>query len=99
MKKKSLFWTTVCLCFLALLIPLMLVIDGFQARKYADLEADVKALEEKENELVEENKKLITDISILSSTDRIEKIAQEDLKMRKAESEEIVRVEMKGSNK
>ena len=39
-----------------------------------------------------ENKKLITDISLLSSSDRIEKIAEEDLGMRQAESKEIVRV-------
>ena len=53
----------------------------------------------KQADLVEQNKKLITDISVLSSSDRIEKIATEELEMRPAESDEIVRVEMKGSKK
>ena len=63
--------------------------------KYADLKKEVLSLERKQAELIEQNKKLITDISVLSSSDRIETIAEEELGMRKAESEEIVRVEMK----
>ena len=44
--------------------------------------------------VVEENKKLITDISLLSSAQRIGNIAENELDMHKAETEEIVRVEM-----
>ena len=58
------------------------------------VQSEVKALEQKQMELVEENKRLITDISLLSSGERIGKIAEEELGMHKAESEEIVRVEM-----
>ena len=39
---------------------------------------------------------LISDISLLSSTDRIEKIATEELGMHKAETSDIVRVQMAG---
>ena len=53
-------------------------------------------LEKKQEQLVEENKKLISDISLLSSTDRIEKIATEELGMHKAETSDIVRVQMAG---
>lgn len=55
-------------------------------------------LEKKQEKLIAENKKLITDISVLSSSDRIETIAENDLGMRKAETEEIVRVEMRKMN-
>ena len=90
---------TVLLCLVALCIPGLLVVDGIQSQKYADLKKEVLELEEKQQNLIEENKKLITDISLLSSSDRIEDIAENELGMRKAESEEIVRVEMKDEQK
>ena len=86
---------TVLYCILALLIPCLLAVAGIQAHRYTDLENEVKGLEKKQAELIEENKKLIKEISILSSTDRIENIAQNELGMREAETDEIVRVEMK----
>ena len=39
------------------------------------------------------------DISVLTSAERIERIAEEELGMHKAESEDIVRVEMTGEKK
>ena len=80
------------LCLLALSIPGLLVLNGIQSSKYRTLKKEVEDLERKQESLIEENKKLITDISLLSSSDRIEKIAEEDLGMRQAESKEIVRV-------
>ncbi len=85
----------VLLCLGALAIPSLLIFDAIQARKYASLADQVEALEVRQQELVEENKKLITDISLLSGTDRIESIAENELGMRKAETDEIIRVEMK----
>ena len=85
----------VLLCLGALSIPALLILDAVQARKYADLTDQVKQLESKQQELVEENKKLITDISLLSGTDRIESLAEGELGMRKAETDEIIGVEMK----
>ena len=55
-------------------------------------------MEKKQIELVEQNRKLISDISVLSSSERIEKIAEGELGMRKANTEDIVRVEIKGEN-
>ena len=55
--------------------------------------------EKKKERLIEQNKKLVSDISLLSSTDRIERIATEELGMHKAETEDIVRVEMNGVKK
>lgn len=89
----------VCVCLAAISIPAMLMIDAVQARKYSDLRKQVISLEEKQSELIEENKKLITDISLLSSADRIERLASEELGMRKAETDEIIRVEMKDTVK
>ncbi len=86
-------------CIAALSIPSLLIFDAFQARKYADLQKQVRDLERKQEELVEQNKKLITDISVLSGADRIESIAKDELGMRFAESDEIIRVEMKEKDK
>ena len=97
--KMSLIIKTVALCLVALLIPAMLIINAVQARKYSDLREQVLELEERQAEIIEENKKLITDISILSSADRIEKIAQDSLDMRKAETDEIIRVEIKDAGR
>ena len=89
----------IMICILALSIPALLVMNGIQSRKYTDLERQITALEKKQADLIEQNKKLITDISLLSNTDRIEKLAKDNLNMRPAETDEIVRVEMKDSSK
>lgn len=82
---------------LASLIPLLLILYSIQIKKYTDLSNEVTELERKQERLVEENKRLVSDISLLSSSTRIEKIAVEELGMHKAETDDIVRVEMKGN--
>ena len=97
MKEKSKDNIVKILCvLLALSIPFLLMMYALQAKKYSDLSKEISALEKKQEELIEENKKLVSDISLLSSNDRIEKIAVEELGMHKAESDDIVRVEMMG---
>ena len=98
MKKGSGIVRGIFIALLALCIPGALAVGGMRSRKYADLNKDVTDLETRQQALVDENKNLITDISLLSSTDRIERIADQELGMRQAESEEIVRVQMKGAN-
>ena len=80
-------------------IPLLLILYVFQAHRYAKLKSEVRSLETKQVELIEKNKKLISEISLLSSSDRIERIAEQELGMHKADTDEIVRVEIKGSTK
>lgn len=96
MKKKSALAKGVAICLLAASIPLFLAVDGIQARRFAQLEGEIADLERKQADLVEENKNLITGISVLASADRIEEIASGELGMRPAESNEIIRVEMGG---
>lgn len=82
-----------------LLIPFMLCVYGIQAKKYSDLTKEITELERSQEKLIEENKKLVNEISLLSSADRIEKIATEELGMHKADTEDIVRVEMTGEKR
>ena len=81
------------------MVPRLLFLYGFQAKRYSKLKLEIKALEQKQEKLIEENKKIVNEISILSSADRIEKIAVEELGMHKAQAEDIVRVEMTGEKK
>ena len=87
------------LCVIILAIPVLLCLYAVQARQYTNLVKEIKELELKQEKLIEENKKLVSDIAVLSSSDRIEKIAVEELGMHKAEAEDIVRVEMTGERK
>lgn len=94
MKKKSALAKGVAICLLAASIPLFLAVDGIQSRRFAQVEGEIAEMERKQTEMVEENKNLITGISVLASADRIEELASGQLGMRLAESNEIIRVEM-----
>ena len=93
------FFKIILICLFALSIPALLTLYAYQTKKYTDLTKEITELEKKQEKLIEENKKLIIDISQLSSAERIEKIAVEELGMHKAEAEDIVRVEMTGEKK
>ena len=93
------FIVKVFFCIFVLTIPLVLCLYATQARRYTALTSEIRELEKKQEKLIEENKKLVSDIAVLSSADRIEKIAVEELGMHKAETEDIVRVEMTGEKK
>ena len=80
-------------------IPMLLCLYAFQAKRYTDLTKEIKELEAKQERLIEDNKKLVGEISILSSAERIEQIAVDELGMHKAESDDIIRVEMTGEKK
>lgn len=96
MKRKSALAKGVAICLLAASIPLLLAVNGIQARQFARLKSEIASLEREQAELVEENKNLITGISVLAGADRIEALASGQLGMRPAESSEIIRVEMGG---
>ncbi|WP_147634577.1 cell division protein FtsL [Treponema pectinovorum] len=98
MSKKNGTKTKVLAYLIAILIPLLLVLQAFQSYRYKKLMSEIRALEKKQVELVDQNRKLISDISVLSSSDRIEKIAKDELGMHKAGTGDIVRVEIKGEN-
>ena len=95
MKRIKLFCKDAAFMLLALCIRALLAIQSFQGHRYMQLERQFKNLEKTQNDLIESNKTLITDIGVLSSSSRIEKIAIEDLDMHPAQSDEIVRVQVR----
>lgn len=79
---------------LTLLIPFLLFAVVLQSSRYASVEREMNDYDREQFKLIEANKRKISGISILSKPERIEKIAVEELKMRKALSAEILRIEI-----
>ena len=61
MKKSSRVLKNIFYIFIAILIPGLLILNAIQAERYMKVEREVRALEKKQVQLVEENKKLITE--------------------------------------
>lgn len=84
--------------FMTIAIPVLLLITVLQSSRYTRLKNELEDYREKEDELISNNSKKISAIAILTSPERIEKIAVEDLEMRKALPSEIMRVALKSDN-
>ncbi|MCR5217185.1 cell division protein FtsL [Treponema sp.] len=95
MKKEHVFLKCTAYVIMALSIPLLLLINGIQAKKYKALEKEMEAVKEKTVLLIEENKKLNTDISVLASSERIEDKAVNEYGLHKAKTEETYRINVK----
>ncbi|MCL1928453.1 MAG: septum formation initiator family protein [Treponema sp.] len=78
-------------CFV-LSIPVFLGLTAWQSSRYGDLERELKKLEKTQEEWVENNKRLIAGITYLSSPDRIEHIAREQLGLHKKQPEEVLQI-------
>ncbi|MGP1576335.1 MAG: cell division protein FtsL [Treponema sp.] len=84
----------ICAVLITFLIPSMLLLTVRQAWAYNALEREITAYNEEQHRLISENKRKISGISVLSKPQRIEKIAIEELEMRKAYSSEIIRISL-----
>jgi cell division protein FtsL len=80
------------LYFIILTIPLFLGATVRQSIRCAALEREVHRLETLQEEWIESNKRLIAGIALLSSAERIEYIAQNDLGLSKKDPEDVVQV-------
>ena len=96
-KTKS-FYNIAIIILSSVLIPLLLIIYAFKASRYSQLYKYIVRLEKKQEQLVEQNKKLISDISLVGNSSEIERKASEELNMHKAEKEDIIRIEMSSSD-
>ncbi len=76
-------------------IPLMLFFATVQASRYASLEREIYRVEKSQDDVIKANKHLISSISLLSTPERIERVAQSELSMRKARKDEILRIALK----
>ncbi|MCL1812143.1 MAG: septum formation initiator family protein [Treponema sp.] len=84
-------------CFI-LSIPAFLGLSALQASRYGDLERELKKLEKTQEEWVENNKRLIAGVTYLSSPDRIEHIARNQLGLQKKQPEEVLQISITDSS-
>lgn len=79
---------------LTLAIPIFLFISVWQSSRHSRLEKALSDYDKEQYRLIEENKRKISGIAILLRNERIEKIATSSFSMKKAESAEILRIEL-----
>jgi cell division protein FtsL len=84
------------LYFTILTIPVLLAINAVQSNRYMSLRQEIERLEEAQAEWVESNKRLIAGIAVLSSPERIEDIARNDLGLHKIRPEDVLQVRITG---
>lgn len=77
---------------LALAIPCFFFWKMYVTQDYIKLENEVSELEEFQYDTIEYNKRLISEISMKTVPSRIETIAREELGMRPALPEEVIRI-------
>ena len=80
------------LYFIVFTIPLFLGLLAWQSARYSDLERQTRLLEADQEKWVESNKRLIADIAILTTSEKVEKIAFYDLHLSKIEPENVLQV-------
>jgi cell division protein FtsL len=81
---------------LTLTIPLCLGAAAWQSARYTELTWEIEKLESVQEEWVENNKRLIAGIAVLSSSERIENIARKDLGLVKKQPEEVLQIRIMG---
>ncbi|MDR1930706.1 MAG: septum formation initiator family protein [Treponema sp.] len=81
---------------LVLSIPVLFGAAVMQSARYADLERELQNYEKIQQEWVENNKRLIAGIAVLSSPDRIEDIARDELGLEKKRPEEVLQINIDG---
>jgi len=77
-------------------IPLFLGLCVFQSNRYNSLKLELDRLEKVQTERVEQNKRIITDIAIYSSPERIERIARNELNLYKIRPEDVLQIRVEG---
>ena len=86
------------LYFIVLSIPLFLGIVAWQSVRYAELDRGVRRLEAAQEDWVENNKRIIAGIAVLSSSRRIEQVAIHDLGLSKLRPEYVLQVKIEGGS-
>ncbi|MDR2158515.1 MAG: cell division protein FtsL [Treponema sp.] len=76
----------------ALSIPVFLGLSAWQSSRYVSLEGELRRLEAAQEEWIESNKRLIAGIAVLSSLERIEHIARNELDLRRMPPEEVLQI-------
>jgi len=77
---------------LVLLVPVLLFANVAQAFRYGRLERRIEELESEQRALIEENKRAILAISVLTSPRRVGRLAEDELGLERITPESVVRL-------
>ena len=77
-------------------VPILMFISVFQVYRYKQLEHEVAQLVQKQNGLIEMNKRMVANIAILSSPERIERLAVEELGLKKLADNRLIQIRLPG---
>ena len=80
----------------ALVLGGLLFLNTWQGYRFERLKRDVQQLEAEQRDWLEQNKKLVAAVAVLSSPERIQSIAESDLGLRKLERSALVTVTVPG---
>ncbi|MDR2052609.1 MAG: cell division protein FtsL [Treponema sp.] len=86
----------VLLYFLMVTIPLFFGALAWQSCRYAELEKETVNLETVQEDWVAGNRRLIAGIALLSSAERIEGIARDQMGLAKKQPEEVLQIRITG---
>lgn len=75
-----------------LTIPLFFALNAWQSARYYELSEQVRSLERAQRDQLEQNKRLIAGLAVLSSAERINKIARDELLLQKKNPSEIMQI-------
>ena len=78
---------------LVVAVPVLLLVNAFQAYRYSQLEREIDDLQITQQALIEENKRAILAISVLASPQRIGALAEEELGLVRVENSDTPRTE------
>lgn len=82
----------------AIIVAFVLLLGGFfflntwQGYRYEKLRRDVQNMEEEQRDWLEQNKKLVAALAVLSSPERIEKLAERELGLVRLDSSRVTTV-------
>jgi cell division protein FtsL len=79
---------------LIILVPVLLFANVFQAFRHGQLERRIDRLERRQLSLIEENKRAILAISVLTSPRRIGELAEDTLGLVRINPDSITRIEV-----
>jgi cell division protein FtsL len=77
-------------------ISFFLGVNAWQSSRYTGLEQELNRLEDAQAEWVESNKRLMAGIAVLSSSERIEHIAQNEMGLQKIQPEDVLQIRIEG---
>ena len=82
--------------FAVISIPLFLGLCVWQSNRYQGLKLEMDRLEQAQADWVERNNRLIADIAVHSSPERIERYAKNNTDLRKIQPEDILQITIEG---